>query len=117
MIHDGVMPSHTAPWHHVPPHICPQKYQLVPEEGFLVGAGEDMDFALVAVAPVSERGVPLSDWGYLKLDGRPNKVAEGEYITIIQVGPRAHCLSQFGALCAHEMNHIWNIYCLSQFGA
>jgi endonuclease G len=67
------------------PLVPPQKYRLVPEEGFLVGDSDDLDFVLVAVAPVSENGAALSTWGHLELDGRPGKVSEGEFITIIQV--------------------------------
>ncbi len=45
---------------------------------------KDLDFALVAVAPVSEGGEPLSGFGWLKLNVLPNKALIGEYLTIIQ---------------------------------
>jgi hypothetical protein len=50
-----------------------------------VGDSEDLDFVLVAVAPTSQSGVPLANWGHLQLDGRPGKVSEGQFITVIQV--------------------------------
>jgi hypothetical protein len=59
-----------------------------------VGDSEDLDFVLVAVAPMSENRVPLSSWGHLQLDGRPGKVSEGEFITVIQVR-RLAVLCQF----------------------
>lgn len=62
-------------------------YTLKPDEAFIAGdaSDPDLDFAIVAVAPTSQRGVPVSHWGYLRLDAQPGKVAEGEYVTIIQV--------------------------------
>lgn len=48
-------------------------------------ANEDADFALVAVAPFAERSrMPVTTFGYLRLDDQPGKVAENEFITIIQ---------------------------------
>ncbi|KAK9817813.1 hypothetical protein WJX72_002576 [[Myrmecia] bisecta] len=60
-------------------------YRLLPDEALLIGSSDDLDFALVAVALTAERtGTALSDWGFLRLDGQPGKVAEGEFVTIIQ---------------------------------
>lgn len=45
---------------------------------------KDLDFALVAVEPVSEGGEALANFGWLKLNVLPNKALIGEYLTIIQ---------------------------------
>eukprot|EP00879_Flechtneria_rotunda_P023589 GHRR01024956.1.p1 GENE.GHRR01024956.1~~GHRR01024956.1.p1 ORF type:complete len:361 (+),score=112.02 GHRR01024956.1:777-1859(+) len=62
-------------------------FKLAPDEVFILGnaANEDADFALVAVAPLAERSqLLLTSFGYLRLDDQPGKVAEKEFITIIQ---------------------------------
>lgn len=43
-----------------------------------------LDLALVAVAPTSSAGAPLTRFGWLKLNPQPGKAFLGEYLTIIQ---------------------------------
>ncbi len=50
-----------------------QSYELDPDRFFL--ADEALDYALVAVAPISQRGRPIGDYGWSPLDGRQGKIA------------------------------------------
>lgn len=64
-----------------------ERFTLLPDELFIAGSASDprgLDFALVAVASDNEHGAALGAWGWLRLDGRPGKINEGEWITIIQ---------------------------------
>lgn len=67
-------------------------FRLRPDLCFVIGdpADDFMDFALVAVEPQSAAGRPLADWGFLRLDDRPGKITEGEWVTIIQHPSGAH---------------------------
>jgi len=67
-------------------------FRLCPDQCFAAGdpADDDMDFALVAVEPVSAGGDRLADWGWLRLDERRGKITLGEWITIIQHPSGAH---------------------------
>jgi endonuclease G len=48
-------------------------------------ANAQLDFALVAVHPVAQDGLtPLAQFGYHRLLAEPNKITEGECITLIQ---------------------------------
>eukprot|EP00879_Flechtneria_rotunda_P004998 GHRR01005274.1.p1 GENE.GHRR01005274.1~~GHRR01005274.1.p1 ORF type:complete len:526 (+),score=120.08 GHRR01005274.1:366-1943(+) len=62
-------------------------FKLEPDEVFIIGDAnnQDADFALVAVASFAKDSkAPLSKYGYLRLDDQPGKIAEQEFITIIQ---------------------------------
>jgi endonuclease G len=69
-----------------------EAFRLRPDLAFVTGdpADDFMDFALVAVEPASLAGRPLADWGFLRLDDRPGKITEGEWVTIIQHPSGAH---------------------------
>lgn len=60
----------------------PAVFELQPDRLFHTSAA--LDFAIVAVAPVSREGVPLAAYGYLPLIAVPGKAAEGEWLTIVQ---------------------------------
>lgn len=58
-------------------------FRFRPDECFL--SHQPLDFALVAVAPMSQDGgTPLSSYGWLRLNPLPGKETEGEYVSIIQ---------------------------------
>lgn len=67
-------------------------FRLDPDACFTAGPAEDdlMDFAVVAVQPRTDAGADLARWGYLRLDDRPGKITESEYVTIIQHPSGAH---------------------------
>ncbi len=57
-------------------------------------ANQQLDFALVGVTPLAQDGsTPLSRFGYHRLVAEPNKIREGECITIIEHpgGERRQC--------------------------
>ncbi len=58
------------------------EFDFAPDELFLTDAG--LDFTLVAVKPVNERGQKLADYGWLPLIANENKVIVGEKLNIIQ---------------------------------
>lgn len=65
----------------------PVAFRFRPDECFL--SLEELDYALVAVAPMSQDGgTPLSSYGWLRLNPLPGKETVGEYVSIIQ-HPRA----------------------------
>lgn len=57
-------------------------FRLRPEEFFL--SNQELDFALVAVEPTSERGAKLETFGHCPLIGAEGKITIGEPINIIQ---------------------------------
>lgn len=59
-------------------------FRLLPQEFFL--SDPALDFALVAVAKVSEgdQPLPLANWSFNRLDGSPGKVSVGEPLNIVQ---------------------------------
>lgn len=62
----------------------PQEFALLPETFFL--ANEDLDFALVAVAPISNLGMALADYGWLPLNEAQGKISisDKDHINIVQ---------------------------------
>lgn len=60
----------------------PTRYNLAPEELFFSDA--DTDFTLVALAELSDTGVPLERFGWLPLLRLSGKAVDGEAISIIQ---------------------------------
>jgi endonuclease G, mitochondrial len=58
------------------------EFALRPEEFFI--NSEALDFAVVAVAPVSGTGASLADRGYLRLNPDSGKAEEKDFVTIIQ---------------------------------
>lgn len=63
--------------------MAPVRFELLPD--LLFYADEALDFAVVAVAPVSsQNGRPLDDFGYLPLDGGEGKITIGKPVNIIQ---------------------------------
>ncbi|HEX8701836.1 MAG TPA: endonuclease [Myxococcaceae bacterium] len=57
-------------------------FALEPGDFFLTD--ETLDYTLVAVRPVSLNDMPLSEFGFNRLDGSQGKVLLGEYVNIIQ---------------------------------
>ncbi|MBK8175368.1 MAG: DNA/RNA non-specific endonuclease [Rhodospirillales bacterium] len=57
-------------------------FRLRPEELFFTS--RTLDFSFVAVAPTANDGTPLSTYGNLRLAGDPDKLMNGEYVSIIQ---------------------------------
>jgi endonuclease G len=62
--------------------LAVQRFALDPDAFFL--NDEALDFALVAVAPTSARGRPLTDYGWCPLVKEEGKIRIGECINIIQ---------------------------------
>lgn len=62
--------------------LAPVTFQLLGTTEPIINT--DLDVAVVAVAPQSSDGTALRDFGWLRLDPRPEKGAIGEYLTIIQ---------------------------------
>lgn len=60
----------------------PVRFNLSPHELFYTDAV--LDFSFVAVAPLSEGGVPLARYGRLPLIPVPGKIVDGEWVTIVQ---------------------------------
>ncbi|WP_439123282.1 trypsin-like peptidase domain-containing protein [Marivita sp.] len=54
------------------------------EPNRLFHANERLDMAIVAVAPISEDGVPLTDFGHLPLIGVEGKIRKGQPVNIVQ---------------------------------
>ncbi len=67
------------------------------EPGKLFYTNDKLDYTIVAVAPASDSGRILSDWGWLPLSGEPGKGDPGEYLTIIQ-----HPGGQTKQVCVRE---------------
>lgn len=57
-------------------------HRLQPEQFFL--NDRDLDYAIVAVAPQSDGGLPLSDRGYIPLIAKSGKALIGEPVNVIQ---------------------------------
>ena len=62
--------------------VTPAMFDLRPDAFF--EAAQDLDYALTAVADASREGTPLSTFGWMPLNGVTGKVANGEYLNIIQ---------------------------------
>lgn len=60
----------------------PIQFNLDPDELFFTSS--EVDFTLVAVAPMSENGVPVDRYGWLPLIPLVGKTVDGEWVTIIQ---------------------------------
>lgn len=90
------------------------RFRLRPDEAFHAEA--DMDFALVAVDPISETGDTLDDFGFLRLSAKGTKVTVGEYVSIIQhpngefkkVAMRENEVVQYGGAEGLE-NFMWYV--------
>src|SRR6185503_4783267 len=57
-------------------------FPLAPEDLFVTSP--ELDYTVVAIAPRSIDGSPLSDWGFTPLHAEEGKVVKGEYLNIIQ---------------------------------
>jgi pimeloyl-ACP methyl ester carboxylesterase len=57
-------------------------FALEPQRLFY--ANEHLDMAIVAVAPISDDGVPLSEFGHLPLIGVEGKIRKGQPVNIVQ---------------------------------
>lgn len=60
----------------------PVQFNLDPHQIFFTSA--ELDVTLVAVAPISENGVPVDRFGWLPLIPVTGKVLDGEWVSIIQ---------------------------------
>lgn len=60
----------------------PVSFRLQPDRLFMTSSA--LDYSIVSVEDRSEDGVALSSFGYLPLVGTVGKVADGEWLTIIQ---------------------------------
>ena len=58
-----------------------QAFQLRPDEAWW--AHPELDVCVVAVAPTSVAGVPLSRYGSLRLDPNVGKVEEGDFVSLV----------------------------------
>lgn len=66
-------------------HLMPRptrNFRLEPERFFVTD--QNLDFSLVAVAPMASEGVDLSEFGYLPLIAASGKALVGEAVSIIQ---------------------------------
>ncbi|GGE20989.1 endonuclease [Polymorphobacter glacialis] len=66
------------------PGLLPQLYQLEPDRIFVTD--KDLDYTLVAVAAVSDRGKPIADYGWNPLDGGFGKITTlpEDFLNIVQ---------------------------------
>ncbi len=70
----------------------PVSFRLAPQKFFVTStlkpiSGDEhsgLDFTIVAVEPLSQSGVSLSDYGYVKLDSALGKIVDGERCIVIQ---------------------------------
>lgn len=60
------------------------RFRLTPQDGFVSSPKDELDYTIVAIAPTSEEGVPITDFGFLRLDPVIGKIDVGQYVTIIQ---------------------------------
>ena len=62
----------------------PQTFALAPERFF--ANDKELDYALVAVAPTSDRGVDLAAYGWLPLNGAQGKISisDKDYLNVVQ---------------------------------
>jgi len=70
-----------------------ETFRLDPDTFFIAGPAQDeqlLDYAIIALDPRSETGGDLSRWGYIRMDDRPGKIMESEFVTIIQHPSGAH---------------------------
>ena len=58
------------------------EFDLLPGQFFV--ADDKLDFAVVAVSPVSTAGSALAGRGYLRLNPQTGKAEEGDFVTIVQ---------------------------------
>ncbi|MBC7928603.1 MAG: DNA/RNA non-specific endonuclease [Bryobacteraceae bacterium] len=64
--------------------LTPRRFALQPSTLFITSAMTELDYTLVAVSPLAADGTPVQGYGWLPLDGRRDKVLEGEPVVIIQ---------------------------------
>ena len=64
--------------------LHPDLFYLTPRETASADEEVDLDFTVVAVESQSLQGKPLSDYGYVTLDGASGKVIESENCMVIQ---------------------------------
>jgi endonuclease G len=62
----------------------PSRFRLDPDKLYVGSKALDLDFSIVAVAETGETGESIRSFGWLPLDGRTNKILEGEPIVIVQ---------------------------------
>lgn len=63
--------------------VKPCRFALQPDQFFI--SDKELDYALVAVKPYSlDNSTALQTFGYHRLIAEPNKIMEGEWVTIIQ---------------------------------
>ncbi|MCF6274935.1 MAG: DNA/RNA non-specific endonuclease [Robiginitomaculum sp.] len=63
-------------------NMLSQRFTLLPDKLFYTS--KDLDFSVVAVGAVSDKGRALSDYGFLPLDGQIGKIIAGKPVNIIQ---------------------------------
>ena len=61
----------------------PTKVALQPERCFVTSPADDLDFTLVAVAPVDDKP-PSETFGYIALHGGVGKIVKGQSVNVIQ---------------------------------
>jgi endonuclease G, mitochondrial len=61
-----------------------RRFPIDPATTFISSPRDALDFALVGLAPLGREGTPLAERGWLPLDGRRNKIFEGQPIVIVQ---------------------------------
>lgn len=61
----------------------PTKVALQPEKCFVTSPADDLDFTLVAVAPVGDKP-PSETFGYIALHGGVGKIVKGQPVNVIQ---------------------------------
>ncbi len=64
--------------------LRPDLFYLTPRETATADEEVDLDFALVGVESLSQEGKPLSDYGYVLLDGGAGKAIESENCMVVQ---------------------------------
>ena len=86
----------------------PQRFAIEPERLFYTSV--DLDFSIVAVAPMDRTGTaPLAAIGWLPLIGGTGKAMEGEWLTIIQhpKGERKQVCVRENQLLKRDTDVLW----------
>ncbi|MGE5498784.1 MAG: DNA/RNA non-specific endonuclease, partial [Syntrophothermus sp.] len=93
-----------------------EQFELKPELGFITSPSTELDFTIVAVSDISRDGdAPLSNYGFLRLSPNPEKIVEGEFVTVIQhpngdekcIAVRENKVIQIGSDSPSLDNFLW----------
>lgn len=96
--------------------LATRRFTLKPQDAFVTSAPDELDYTIVAIAETSDEGVPISDFGFLRLDPVIGKIDVGQYVSVIQhpdggtkrISLRENKLVKYGdAADAARDNFLW----------